>query len=377
MSVLAWARQPPGAPNHKALKRTVDQLIRLRAVGLDPACAEGGHPERLRKLAREGGRFTAQHLRALSLPRRRATLVATVLDTVTRLTDDAVGLFDRAVGRMVRRAEAREDGAALRDAKSVGDKVRLLVRLGAALIAAKKDKADLDEANALAGRSWPVLHRLGPIFLAAVRLRAIPAGTPTLRAAEALRDIYSSGGRTWPKSLPTGFLRPAWRDAVLSSEGQGQIQHRRTWEAATLLALRDRLRAGDIWVEGSRQWRAIEDQLLSPASFTAMREAGPLPVAVPISAGEYLAHRRDLLQRRFGEIEAKAALNALDDIRIKGRRAEDHAPESDHARGRGEGGGAALRPGAERPHHGRPGRRAPLDRVRRHVHAPADRVAGR
>ncbi len=346
MSVLAWARQPPGAPNHKALKRTVDQLIRLRAVGLDPACVEGVHPERLRKLAREGGRFTAQHLRSLSLPRRRATLVATVLDTVTRLTDDAVGLFDRAVGRMVRRAEAREEGAVLRDAKAVGDKVRLLVRLGAALIAAKKEKADLDEAvtsavgwdrlaasiveaerlarpakadlNALAGRSWPVLHRLGPIFLAAFRLRAIPAGTPTLRAAEALRDSYASGGRTWPKSLPTGFLRPAWRDAVLGSEGQGQIQHRRTWEAATLLALRDRLRAGDIWVEGSRQWRAIEDQLLSPALFTAMREAGPLPVAVPISAGDYLAHRRDLLRRRLGEIEAKAALNALDDIRIKG-----------------------------------------------------------
>ena len=346
MSVLAWARQPPGAPNHKALKRTVDQLIRLRAVGLDPACAEGVHPERLRKLAREGGRFTAQHLRSLSLPRRRATLVATVLDTVARLTDDAVGLFDRAVGRMVRRAEAREEGAVLRDAKAVGDKVRLLVRLGAALIAAKKEKADLDEAvtsavgwdrlaasiveaerlarpekadlNALAGRSWPVLHRLGPVFLAAFRLRAIPAGTPTLRAAEALRDSYASGGRTWPKSLPTGFLRPAWRDAVLGSEGQGPIQHRRTWEAATLLALRDRLRAGDIWVEGSRQWRAIEDQLLSPALFTAMREAGPLPVAVPISAGDYLAHRRDLLRRRLGEVEAKAALNALEDIRIKG-----------------------------------------------------------
>ncbi len=160
-------------------------MIRLRAVGLDPACAESVHPERLRKLAREGGRFTAQHLRALSLPRRRATLVSTVMDTVARL----------------------------------------LVRLGAALIAAKKEKADLDEAvtsavdwdrlaasiveaerlsrpekadlNALAGRSWPVLHRLGPNFLAAFRFRAIPAGTPTLRAAEALRDIYSSGGRTW------------------------------------------------------------------------------------------------------------------------------------------------------------------------------------
>src|SRR3954466_13708534 len=47
---------PAGAPGHKALKRVVEQLTRLRAVGLDPTCAEGVHPERLRKLAREGGR---------------------------------------------------------------------------------------------------------------------------------------------------------------------------------------------------------------------------------------------------------------------------------------------------------------------------------
>ena len=45
----------------------MDQLTCLRAVGLDPACAKGVHPERLRKLAREGERYTAQHLRALSL----------------------------------------------------------------------------------------------------------------------------------------------------------------------------------------------------------------------------------------------------------------------------------------------------------------------
>jgi len=79
-SVLAWTRQPPGAPGHKALKRIVDQLARLRTIGLDPAVADGVHAERLRKLAREGGRFTAQHLRALSPLRRRSTLVATVLD---------------------------------------------------------------------------------------------------------------------------------------------------------------------------------------------------------------------------------------------------------------------------------------------------------
>jgi TnpA family transposase len=347
MSVLAWARQPPGAPGHKALKRIAEQLTRLRSVGLNPDCAEGVHPERLRKLAREGGRFTAQHLSALSLLRRRATLVATVLDTTARLTDDGIGLFDRAVGRMFRRAEAREESALLRDARAVNDKVRLLAKLGAALIAAKESDANLDGAvaaavgweklaanvaeaerlvrpdkvdlPALATRAWPVLHRLGPMFLDAFQLRAVPAAAATLRALDLLQEVYGSGGgRKWPKSLPTSFLRPAWRDAVLHSGSEGSTERRRTWEAATLLALRDRLRAGDIWVEGSRQWRAIEDQLIPPALFAAIREAGPLPVAVPATAEEYLAKRRALLEHRMGEINVKAAADKLDDVSIKG-----------------------------------------------------------
>ena len=85
-----------------------------------------------------------------------------------------------------------------------------------------------------------------------------------------------------------------------------------------MLTLRDSLRSGDIWVEGSRQWRAIEDQLIPPALFAAMREAGPLPVAVPATAEEYLDERRALLDRRMGEIDAKAAADKLEDVRIKG-----------------------------------------------------------
>jgi hypothetical protein len=175
---------------------------------------------------------------------------------------------------------------------------------------ARPDKADLP---ALTLRAWPVLHRLGPLFLGAFRLRAVPAAAATLRAVEVLRGVYEGDGRRWPHSLPTSFLRPAWRDAVLTAKGTAD---RRIWEAATLLALRDRLRAGDIWVEGSRQWRAVEDQLLPPALFTAMREAGPLPVAVPATAEAYLAERRALLDRRLAEIAAKAAADRLEGVRI-------------------------------------------------------------
>lgn len=345
MSVLAWARLPPGAPGHRALARIVEQLACLRAIGLSSDGAEAVHPERLRKLAREGARFTAQHLRALSPLRRRATLVATVLDTSARLTDDGVTLFDRGIGCMFRRAEAREEEAVLRDARAVNDKVRLLAKLGAALIEAKQSGTDLDgavavsvgwdrlaasvaEANklarpgktdlpALAIRAWPVLHRLGPLFLGAFQLRAVPAAASTLRAVELLGDTYNSGGKKWPNSLPSSFLRPSWRDAVRHAAGKGGNE-RRTWEAASLLALRDRLRSGDIWVQGSRQWRTVEDQLITPALFAAMRDAGPLPVAVPATAEEYLTARRAPLEQRLSEVAAKAAADKLEDVSIKG-----------------------------------------------------------
>jgi TnpA family transposase len=344
MSVLAWARQAPGAPGHRALSRLVDQLTCLRAIGLDPAHAEGVHPERLRQLSRMGGRFTATQLGELSSLRRRATLVATVLDTTARLTDDVIASFDRMVGRLFRRAEAREEDAVLRNARSVNEKVRLFTKLGEALLAAKEAKEDplkavetavgwdrlarsVEEARrlvrpdktdlaALAARAWPVLHRLGPLFLGALCFRGLPAAAGTVRAVETLRAVYRNDNKEWPASLPVAFLRSGWRNAVLT----GENANRRTWEVATLLALRDRLRAGDIWVEGSRQWRAIEDQLIKPALFQSMRESGPLPVAVPETARIWLDERCDLLTRRLTEVADRAARDDLENVRIEGEK---------------------------------------------------------
>jgi hypothetical protein len=49
-----------------------------------------------------------------------------------------------------------------------------------------------------------------------------------------------------------------------------------------------------------------------------MREAGPLPIAAPATAKEYLTERRALLQRRLSEVASKAAADRLEDVRIKG-----------------------------------------------------------
>ena len=344
LSMLAWARQPPGVANHRALARIIDQLGHLRAIGLDPACTEVVHPERLRQLAREGSRLTAQHLRTLSAPRRRATLVATVLETKVRLTDDAVDLFDRLMGRLFRRAEAREAIAFQHDKRAINDKVRLFARLGEALIAARNGGSDplaaidtaigwdrlaeaVEEAKrlvrpdepdlrTLAARDHPVVRGVGPLFLGAFTFQAVPAASGVLRAIEAMRAYYANGRRSWPKSVPTTFVKKSWRQAVLQGEADGQLD-RRAYELCVLVELRDRLRAGDIWVEGSRQYRAVEDQLIPRAVFASMREAGPLPVALVPNIDVYLEERIARMERRLTEVATKAAGDRLEDVRIR------------------------------------------------------------
>ena len=342
ISTLAWARQSPGAPSFRSLARLIEQLDHLRQIGLDPGIRAAVHPDRVKQLAQEGTRLTAQHLRVLSVARRRATLLVTVLDTTERLTDDAVGVFDRLIGRLFRRAERRASTELQRDARSINEKVRLLTKIGGALIDAKESGQDpfdamakvipwdkfvdmIKEAKvlvrpdgpdylALAERNHALTRRIGPLFLSAFTFHGVTAVGGLVRAIEMLRPFYAGNRRALPKDLPTAFIRRGWRQAVMPG---GKIDGA-AYELCFFAELRDRLRAGDIWVAGSRQYRAVEDQLITKPLFAAMKEAGPLPVSAPLDCAIHLQQRQDLLNERLRLVADKAGKDQLEDVRLSG-----------------------------------------------------------
>jgi TnpA family transposase len=342
ISTLAWARQSPGAPGFRSLARLIEQLDHLRQIGLDQGVRAAIHPDRIKQLAQEGARLTAQHLRALSPARRRAILLVTVLDTTERLTDDAIGVFDRLIGRLFRRAERRASTELQRDARSINEKVRLLTKIGGALIDAKESGQDpfdamakvmpwdefidiIREAKALvrpdgpdylalAERNHALMRRIGPLFLGAFTFQGVAAVSSLVRAIEMLRPFYAGNRRTLPKDLPTAFIRRGWRQAVMPG---GKIDGA-AYELCFFAELRDRLRAGDIWVAGSRQYRAVEDQLIAKPLFAAMKEAGPLPVSAPLDCAIHLQQRQDLLNERLRLVADKARKDQLEDVRLSG-----------------------------------------------------------
>lgn len=335
VSALAWTRDVTETASTRNFVGLIERLEMLRAIDIDASRLEGIHHGRIARLTQEGMRLTAQHLRTLSPQRRRALLVVAVLEARTRLTDATVATFDRLIGRLFRRAERRSAAQLQQDAKALNDKVRLLGDLGEALIEAHVAGADafaavagvlpwadlataVAEARALVRPDGPdhariakdnhaLVRRIGPVFLAAFRFRAVPAAAPVLQATERLARFYVGDRRRLPTDMPRGFVPRRWRGAVVK---EGTIDAP-AYELCLLAELRDRLRAGDVWVEGSRQYRAVEDQLLPRALFGVMKTTGPLPLAVPEDGAIWLEARREHLEARLAAVEAKAAADAL------------------------------------------------------------------
>jgi len=66
--------------------------------------------------------------------------------------------------------------------------------------------------------------------------------------------------------------------------------------------------AGDIWVEESRRYHAFGSYLLPPATFAALRERWPLPLAIDIDFDTFIAGRRARLDTAIEQVTALAGL---------------------------------------------------------------------
>ena len=102
------------------------------------------------------------------------------------------------------------------------------------------------------------LRRYTPELLAVLPLRATTAAQGVLHAVDTLRDMNAEGSRKLPANAPTTFIKPRWRPLVFTEHGLD----RRFYEICALSELKNALRSGDIWVQGSRQFKDFEEYLL-------------------------------------------------------------------------------------------------------------------
>jgi Domain of unknown function (DUF4158) len=79
----------------------------------------------------------------------------------------------------------------------------------------------------------------------------------------------------------------------------------KAYELCALSELRDRLRAGDVWVDGSR-------------TFEILKSEGPLPLDIETDIDRYLEDRWAILDRELTEVAALATAGKLRDVDLSG-----------------------------------------------------------
>ena len=93
----------PAPPKGDHVHELLDRLRRVRGIGLPPGAVARIHEHRLRQFVREGYVSDAHQLGRYAAHRRRAILVAMVLDLEASLTDAALDMADKLIGGLFAR----------------------------------------------------------------------------------------------------------------------------------------------------------------------------------------------------------------------------------------------------------------------------------
>ncbi|WP_394854320.1 hypothetical protein [Leclercia adecarboxylata] len=144
-----------------------------------------------------------------------------------------------------------------------------------------------------------------------LKLRAAPAAKGVLDAIDMLRGMNSDSARKVPADAPTAFIKPRWAKLVLTDDGID----RRYYELCALSELKNALRSGDVWVQGSRQFKDFDEYLVPVEKFATLKLASELPLAVATDSTN-TADRLELLEAQLATVNRMAAANDLPDAII-------------------------------------------------------------
>jgi Tn3 transposase DDE domain len=336
MTSFAWLKAMPIAPKADHVGELLDRLARVREIGLPADISERIAVERLRQFVREGYAADAHQLARYTVHRRRAILMATVCDLESRLTDAVLDMADKLIGGMFAKARNATRQRYVASAADIGRLMRLFHGTIEALVVAQESNNDALEAvddavgwpkllqerenvRVLAGLAnedplvpaadrWRTLHKFAPALIAALEFRTTRSNDPLLAALKLLRDLHQSGQRAIPPDAPMPF-RKAWRKLVVE---QGRPT-RRLYETAVLATLRDKLRSGDVWVERSVNYRRFDSYLLPQVAVPkVIAELG-----LPVRADEWLASRRQELDKRLKRFAQSVRRGVLDGVEMR------------------------------------------------------------
>jgi TnpA family transposase len=329
---LTWLRQTATANSAKAILVAIARLDYVRSFGVEAWDLSAINPNRLKLLAQMARKATPQMLQRAPAERRYPALVAFLHQTMIDVTDEIIELYDRCLNQAYARSRRELEDLRASVSRSTNEKV-LLLREIAELVA---DEAITDEAlreaiyrrlppdrlrtvieecnQIVRPRSDPYydflakrynyFRQFAPAFLETLEFRSSRGGAPLVEAVAFLKALNARGRRNVPDDAPLDFIPARWERYVVGPNGRIV---RRYWELCLLWELRNALRAGNIWLESSRQYADPASYLIPPTEWTALRDEVCSQIQVSADGEGWLRQREEELASLMREVDRRLA----------------------------------------------------------------------
>ncbi|WP_324657975.1 Tn3 family transposase [Bacillus altitudinis] len=353
-TILGWLKEPPGHPSPETFLKVIERLEYIREIELETVKISHLHRNRLLQLSRLGSRYEPYAFRDFQEHKRYSILTVYLLNLTQELTDKAFEIHDRQILSLLSKGRKAQEEIQKQNGKKLNEKVIHFTNIGQALIKAKQEKLDVfevlesviewnsfvssvEEAQDLARpadydyldllqKRFYSLRKYTPTLLRVLEFHSTKANEPLLKAVEIIRGMNESGKRKVPNDSPVDFISKRWKKHLY--EDDGTTINRHYYEMAVLTELREHVRAGDVSIIGSRQYRDFEEYLFSENTWNQTRENTRLSVS--LSFEDYVTERTSSLNERLEWLASNS--NKLDGVSLeKGKlslaRLEKDVPE--------------------------------------------------
>ncbi|WP_204591755.1 Tn3 family transposase [Chryseomicrobium aureum] len=321
-TILGWLKEPPGHPSSETFLKVIERLEYIRGMKLGNIKVSHLHRNRLLQLSRLGSRYEPYAFRDFQESKRYTILTVYLLQLTQELTDKAFEIHDRQILSLLSKGRKAQEEIQKRNGKKVNEKVIHFSNIGQALIKAKTEGLDVfkvlesviewnsfvssvEEAQELARpvdydyldllqKRFYSLRKYTPTLLKVLEFHSTKSNEPLLQAVEVIRGMNDSGKRKVPVEAPVDFVSNRWKKHLYEEDG---TINRHYYEMAVLTELREHVRAGDVSIEGSRQYRDFEEYLFSEDTWN--QEKDNTRLSVSLSFEDYIQERTKSLNERL------------------------------------------------------------------------------
>lgn len=317
---LVWLRQGAVSFSPAAIVEEIEKLSYVRSLGVERWDVSALTPNRRKFLSQVGKKSTNQALQRTPPERRYPILVAFLRQVAEELMD----LFDRCMAQVDARSRRDLEEFRRNAARATNEKVAMFTdltgmvldpqiadpdlrthiykrhpkeHLQAAMEESERPMRPLDDNyfDFLTGR-YNYVRQFAPMLLATFTFRSNLRGEPLVEAVSVLNRIK----RKVPENAPVDFVPAKWRPYVIDKDGKIDQHY---YEMCVLWELRGALRAGDVWLEGSRRYANPETYLIPRDQWTSLRTETCRLVQVPESGTERLRERQQELETRLAHFD--------------------------------------------------------------------------